>query len=240
MKKTRYFILFLFTFLLISPKVYAACTETELKQFKEIENKFTVTYTYNANDQNVIKLYNPDPENYEYRVIAEENKNPNITFNRINDNTYEATGNIDVEYKVIVVNKKASCDDMLKTFTISPPPENGYSDDPLCEGIEEFILCQEGYNKPVTREDFESRVEAYKESIQKDNDINTSGNNDSSSNDENSNNNKTDSESIINKITSYIKENLVQVIIIIIFIILLIVTAIISIKSAIKSRRLEW
>ncbi len=240
MKKIKNISLFILTFLALSPKAYAYCTDYEKNHFKEIENQYKITYDYDAkNDKNIMKIYNPEPNKYEYRVRTDTDSNANVVFKRIDNYNYEVTGKIYVEYTIEVVGKTSTCNDVLKTIVLSPPPQDGYHNDKLCEGIEDFILCQSEYTEPVTREEFESRVEAYKESIQKDNNINTPGNNTNNTPNDENNGNTTDSKNIINKTISYIQENIVQVIIIIIFIILLVVTAIISIKSAIKSRRLE-
>ena len=127
-------------------------------------------------------------------------------------------------YRIDIVGKKQACDDILKTINLKLIKYNPYSEDPLCKGIEEFVLCQPTYEKELDYDTFVSRVNTYKKTKQ--NKIDKEQNNQK----ENTN---------LDKIKSYIKENLVQIIIIIIFIILVIISTIIWINSIKKSRRLE-
>lgn len=237
-KKSKYLITITILSLIFCNKVYASCSEIELNHFKKIESQYKVTYNYDANNnQNIIKIYNPEPSKYEYRIVTNESDNANVVFKRIDNYNYEVTGKIYVEYTIEVVGKTSTCNDVLKTLTITPPPENGYHDDPLCEGIEDFALCQSEYKKPITREEFESRVETYKENLKTENQKPSNSQNNQTSNFDEKN--ETENNDIINKIIKYGQENLTTVIIIIIFIILLIITATITIKNAIKRRRLE-
>ena len=98
---------------------------------------------------------------------------------------------------------------------------NKLSEDPLCEGNEDFVLCNPSYDKEIDYDTFVSRLNTYKKN---------KGNNPSSS----SNSVKEE-----NAIITYIKNNLVSIITITIFIILVIITIILTAKSIKKSRRLE-
>ena len=112
------------------------------------------------------------------------------------------------------------CDELLKTINLNLAPYNKYSEDSLCEGIEEFVLCQPTYDKEIDRETFESRINTYKRT-------------------KNKNQKTPEIKQEENEILVRVKENLVQIIIILIFIILIVITAIVTIKSIRKSRRLE-
>lgn len=56
---------------------------------------------------------------------------------------------------------------LLTTKTIKLPTFNYYSLDPLCEGIEEYKLCDMWYSGIITREDFIAKVTEYKENLNK-------------------------------------------------------------------------
>lgn len=235
MKKYKYLFVISTLSLLFCQKVYAACTDYEKNHFKEIESKYTVTYDYDeVNNQNIIKYYNPEPQTYEYRIVTDADANANVVIKRIDNYNYEAVGNINATFTVEVVGKSSTCDDVLKTITINPPQPNAYAEDELCKGIEDFVLCQSDYDKTITREEFESRVESYKKTLEKDNSNNY--NNNSS---QNNKDNQEDKKNFFDNIITYIKNNWLQVIIITIFIILIIVTVVITIISTRKSRRLE-
>ena len=119
-----------------------------------------------------------------------------------------------------------TCDDVLKTTILKLPKYNKYSEDPLCEGIEEFDLCNSTYDKEIDYDTFVSRVETYKRTKNKNENINNDN--------DTGNNNK-----LLNNMKTYIEENLIQIIIVTVFIILVVITTIITAKSIRKSRRLE-
>ena len=124
-------------------------------------------------------------------------------------------------YRINVIGNTQTCDDILKRTYLSLKPYNKYSEDPLCEDIKEFSLCQETYDKEIDYETFVLRVNAYKETKNNEKETKPNKNFD------------------INKIKEYVENNLFQVIVIAVFIILVIVTVTITITTAKKSRRLE-
>lgn len=237
MKKYKYILVITSLSLLFCQKVYANCTDYEINHFKEIESKCTVTYDYDkVNNKNIIKYYNPEPQTYEYRIVTDADANANVVIKRIDNYNYEAIGDINATFTIEVIGKSSTCDDVLKTITVNPPQPNGYAEDELCKGIEDFILCQPDYDKTITREEFESRVESYKKTLEKDDDNSSNPNN---SNSQDNKNNQEEKKNFLGNIIDYIKNNWLQVLIITIFIILIIVTIIITIISTRKSRRLE-
>ena len=217
MKKRKYFILTAILFLSCIPKTYATCTQEEINEFKKVEDDYKVTYEFNhdTKDYNVT-FHTPLINKFDYEIYT----NIKLNCQKLNEIEVECY-NIPInEYELSIVGTSDSCNDVLKKLTLKLPEYNIYSDDPLCEGIEEFYLCQPTYEKKVDRETFESRVNTYKNSNKK----------------EETEKNETLEE---NKISEYIKENLIQIIIIIVFIILVIITIILTANSIRKSRRLE-
>ena len=125
------------------------------------------------------------------------------------------------KYDIYIIGQTEQFDDILKAITLNLP-YNSLSEDPICEGIEEFVLCQPTYSKEIDYDTFVSRVNTYKKSK-----VTQSSSNNNNSNKE-------------NELITYIKENLLTIITISIFIILVIITIILTARSIKKSRRLEW
>ena len=218
MKKYKYLTTFLIIFL-IPIFAYASCTDEELKHFEEIRDNYKIEYTVDkTTGLYKVILYNPEPENYTYVATGTEYTFPCKT---TDDSDTVCENILPSGYRINVVGNTATCDDILKRTYLSLKPYNKYSEDPLCDDIKEFSLCQETYDKEIDYETFVLRVNAYKESKEEENKSKTNKNFD------------------ISKIKEYVENNLFQVIVIAVFIILVIVTVTITIITAKKSRRLE-
>lgn len=217
MNKKRYTTLTLILSLLYATNVNAACTKEALDEFKKVEDKYYASYQVNTQTKSFdIILNNPAIEKYNYssNIFGENTK--------YQDGKPVFTNMKQGEYTIYVRGKMEGCNDILKTITITLPRYNDYYGDPLCEGIEEFVLCQESYDKEIDRETFESRVNTYKKTkIKKEQ--------------EEKKNEKAKEYEVI----SYIKNNLTKIIIVIAFLILATITIIVTINRARKSRRLE-
>lgn len=216
----KHIISLLSLFVLLPSTIYADCTEEEIKNFKKIEDDYKVTYEFNKETKNyTLKFYSPEPNMYDFIIYIV--KTP--TCKELENNMTECY-NIDPgTYDLEIVGQTDSCKNSFKQLTIDLPKYNKYSDDPLCKGIEDFVLCQPTYDKDIEYDDFVSRVNTYRNSLEIVNE-----------NDTNQNINKPE-----NKILEYIKNNLFEIIIVAIFVLMVIATIILTAKSAKKSRRLE-
>lgn len=58
---------------------------------------------------------------------------------------------------------------LFRSFTITTPKYNQYYNNFLCEGIEDYALCQQFYDYDVKYDDFVDRVTSYKANLKKDN-----------------------------------------------------------------------
>lgn len=204
-------------FLTCMNNTYAACTQEERNEFKRIENEYTIKYEFNE-DTKDYTLYILNPKKDKYSYFIEIGKETKCTY--VDETTTKCSGVQPNKYNVTVNGATNTCDETLKTINLNLKEYNKYSEDPMCKGIEEFVLCQPTYDKEIDYDTFVSRVNTYKKSKQ---------------NKENNKIEKNDN----NQVIVYIKENLVQIIIISIFIILVLITTYITIKSIRKSRRLE-
>ena len=224
MNKKRYLTLALALSLIGMNKSYAACTQEQLDAFKLVEKEYKITYELNRSTKDyTVKLQENENNKYEY-VFSENLVKDKIL--SVENNTTIIERVYPGEYTVYIRSKEELCNDNLKTITIKLPRYNIYSEDPLCDGIEEFYLCQETYEKEIDRETFESRINTYKKSKEQQNKQETSKDNEAK-------------EKGLNELLTYIQNNPIQVIIVVIFIILVIITIIVTIKQSRKSRRLE-
>ena len=222
MNKYKKITLFFLLFSLFNTKVYASCTTEEKNAFKKVESKYNITYEFDKTSKDyTITLHNPKYKLFSYSIdydidtskVKYKEEGETITL------TYEGIPSGD--YNIEIIGTTDTCDDTLKEIKLHLPEYNKYADDPLCEGYEEFVLCNPTYEKKIDYDTFVSRLNTYKKSKK---------NLPSST----SNTTKANSE-----IITYIKDNLTTIIVSIVFIILLIITAILTAKSIKKSRRLE-
>lgn len=226
MKKNKYLLFALTLFILFSNKVKASCTEEEVNRFKELESQFKVTH-YIENNKYVLKIYNPAPDIFYYEMHSQKP----MDCRQIDKNNAECIGDADLTYTVNIKSYNENCTDILKTPEITK--YNKYSESELCNGIEDFSLCQPDYEKEITEENFTARIDSYKKNLDK---KNQTKDNNSDSDSKNTDETKI---TLIDNIIEYIQEHLITIIVISIFAILLIITIILKIKSIRKSRYLE-
>ena len=222
MIKKKHIALFLILSLFSIDNVYAdgACNNDDKKEFREYSKDFKVTYEFNLETKDyTVTTYNPKPDKYRYVITEDEFYDKN---EQIIDNKTIYTGISPGKYIIKILENEGGCRSILKEIEIDMPKYNIYYQDPLCEGIEEFVLCQPTYKRDIDRETFEYRIKDYKNQKQ-----------------EQANAEKQEEKITKDKITNYIKDNLIQIIIIVVFILLVIITSIITIKTTRKSRRLE-
>lgn len=222
MNKYKRITLFFLLFSLFNTKVYASCTTEEKNAFKKVESKYNITYEFDKTSKDyTITLHNPKYKLFSYSIDYDID-NSKMKYKEEGETLTLTYGGVPSgDYNIEIIGMTDTCDDTLKEIKLHLPKYNKYADDPLCEGYEEFVLCNPTYEKEIDYDTFVSRLNTYKKN---------KSNLPSSS----SNTTKTDSE-----IITYIKDNLTTIIVIIVFIILLIITAILTAKSIKKSRRLE-
>ena len=163
MIKKRYLTLTLVLSLIGMNKSYAACTQEQLDAFKLVEDQYKVTVRLNQLTKKYdVILYRNINNKYMYVIDRNITTNENVLSD---ENTITFKNALHGEYTVEIIDD--NCKDSYKTITIKVPRYNQYSEDPLCEGIEEFYLCQESYEKEIDRETFESRINTYRSKKEK-------------------------------------------------------------------------
>lgn len=222
MNKKRYLILTLILSLLCMNKVYATCTQTAKEEFKKLEKQYRITTIFNSKDKTYnMKIEEADSNKFDYVFTTDYQ----YECKKINDNETECYGlKPGTSFYANIVGKTNQCNEVVKEELIKLANYNKFYGDPLCEGIEEFVLCQEIYDRVIDRETFEERIALYKKDKESKPEEEEPLNQD---------------KSFIDKTISYVKQNLIQVIIVVIFIVLVITSLIVGYKLMRKSRRFE-
>ena len=221
MNRKKYITLTLMLSLLFINKTYAACTQEEINEFKKIEDEFKVTYEFDINTKDYKVTFN-NMYHEKYGYLIDINMPLNKPSGGEKSETYLNIPSGNYNIRIAMISK--TCTDTLKTINLKLPGYNKFSEDALCEGIEEFVLCQPTYDKDIDYDTFVSRVKTYKNTKQKK---------------ENETQEKTEEKTVLDKIKYYPEENLIEFIIVLVFVLLMIITIIITTKTMKKSRRLE-
>ena len=69
MRKNKRILLFLSVCLLFSNHVYAECTTDERKEFRNIEDKYKITYEFNKDTKDyTLTFTSPEPDKFDYFI----------------------------------------------------------------------------------------------------------------------------------------------------------------------------
>lgn len=159
-------ILGLFIILLIPSKTLALkCTESQIERFEKLAKQIQVTYDYQEKEDNVqftIKFHNVhndlyliDYNTFDETMIYNDNRSGIITASNYQPG---------LTYTFEVVNKKSLCDlTIITKVTTTLPSYNKYYKDSLCDGIENYFLCQKWANVgTISYSDFKKGIESYR------------------------------------------------------------------------------
>lgn len=140
--------------------IYAECTTEEQEYYKSIEDKYQTTYVFDKESRTyTMTLTYGDISTFTYIIDNSAIEYANI---ESYDDRMVISNLIPGKYGIYVVGTTDSCDDLFKTEEITLPEYNQYAYDPVCEGIEEFVLCSPTYDKELDYDIFISRVNSYK------------------------------------------------------------------------------
>ena len=236
----KYILLLVLSFLCLN-KVYAECSQSDIDEFKKIEDQYTVTYELDKSTGKYIVSFNAPSNEYVFTMrvtdgvkIARSENNKKYAYIGVEPGKYK----VDV-VKIYNDGATVECSGKLKTVELELGSYNKYSESPKCENNKEFYLCQDTYDEEIDEETFESRIELYEESKEEKNQSNNSNNNSSNNKTNNNNLNNNEVNSFIESIMNYLKDNIVIVIGITVTIIVVIIALVVFIKRANKRRRLE-
>lgn len=163
MKKIIKICLFIIS-ILLPIRVLGACTTDDKLRYSTLASNITTSYDYVENTDSVtfaITIHNVHKE-----LLIKDNAN-NKTYSSNNNslNNFTITNLKDgTNYSFGVYAKASDCSYRLfNTLYINLPKYNKYYKDPLCEGLDNFSLCQRwGENGNITYDTFKTKVEEYK------------------------------------------------------------------------------
>lgn len=168
----RIIIILVLILLVPSVKVRAlSCSYNELARLKKIASNVNISYDYVEQDNNVtftVTLNNLNKEIYfvdmtNYRTYNYENDEITISGYRSGQT---------VKYVFYSVNSRCE-QEALYTARVSFPSYNQYYKDQVCEGIENFSLCQKWSSQNLSYESFLNKVNEYKNSLEVDDNVET-------------------------------------------------------------------
>ncbi len=159
-------IIIIFVLLLLIPitKVEGAwCSFSEIARLKKIASNVNASYDYIENGTSVIfevTLTNLNPELY--FVDSTSSTQYNYTSDEIKISNYESGQTISYVFYPV----DANCsDEPLYTVRVVLPTYNQYYRDEICEGIENYSLCQKWSSHNLSYATFVERVTNYKNSL---------------------------------------------------------------------------
>lgn len=164
MKSIRYII---FILILLAPyKVKAECSFPELSELQKIASNVNFSYDYyykvesgiNSEVRFKLTIANLNPNIYIYDVDKLENYRytDKIT---IEKNNYVPGG----AYQFRIYSNKPACKGRLVLTTyVTFPKYNRFSEDDICNDIEDYYLCNKWQLLNISYQEFKNKIEEYK------------------------------------------------------------------------------
>ena len=165
MRKLLVCLTILVSFVVFSSNVNASCSYTRLANLKKIASNVNVSYTYTIVDNKAtfdIKFANLTNDIYLYD--SQNNKTYNQSGEVLLQNFGDGT-----KYRFFIKSNDRDCkDEVLATKYVTLPKYNKFYGDPLCEGIENYVLCQRWGSFNITSyTDYVAQLKKYKASLVK-------------------------------------------------------------------------
>lgn len=160
-----FFLVFIALIFFIPLNVSASCNYSEVVRLKKIANNLTTSYNYVTSENSVvfnIIISNLHQDIYLYDVYSDKD------YYYDNSSEINIGGfNPGVTARFLVKSNFGNCKgETISTTYVNLPNYNSYWNDPLCEGISEFSLCQKWTTSAInTYAAFKSEVIAYKLSL---------------------------------------------------------------------------
>jgi len=143
----------------------ASCSYTRIANLKKMASNVNITYTYEVVDNKAI-----------FEITVANLLDGIYFYDSFNDKKYTQKGEITIpnfeggkKYRFFIKSDDRECkDEVLLTKYLTLPKYNEFYGDPLCEGIENYALCQKwGTFSASTYKEYKSQIEKYKASIKK-------------------------------------------------------------------------
>jgi len=167
MKKIMLLLLVIIANFIIYDNVYAYCDYAELANIKKLSSNISVSYDY-VYDTNIDDVsFNITFSNLNGSVIIEDNLgikhyyngDSKLTLNNYNDG---------IKYKFVYSTENTSCiNKTLMTNYVNLPKYNSYYNDPVCDKLKDYYMCQMWYQHDLTKIEFDKKISEYAKVINK-------------------------------------------------------------------------
>ena len=159
-------IIVVFILLLLIPitKVEGAvCSYSEIARLKKIASNVTVSYDYIENNSSVVFNVTLNNLNDELYFVDQSNyQRYNYTEEELTISNYRSEQTI----RYVFYATDPDCDDTpLYTARVILPTYNQYYKDEVCNGVENYSLCQKWSSHNLTYTNFVQKVNEYKNSL---------------------------------------------------------------------------
>ena len=159
----RIIIILILILLVPTVKVKAiSCDYNELARLKKLASNVNISYDYIEQDNDVtftVTLNNLNDELY--FVDMTDYQTYNYEKEEIKISGYRSGQTV----RYVFYASDSSCQEALYTTRVSFPSYNPYYKDVICEGVENFSLCQKWSSQNLSYESFLNKVQAYKDSL---------------------------------------------------------------------------
>lgn len=163
------FVLFLALFIPFTTVEGSYCKYSELARLKRMASNINTSYDYVETEEDAIfniTLVNLSEELY----LIDLNSETRYDFINSEMNIPNYESGTSVIYMIYSTDEDCG-EDPLYTIRINLPSYNMFYKDDLCKGIENYSLCQKWSSNYLGYNEFEKKVKAYKDSLEKDNKV---------------------------------------------------------------------
>lgn len=165
MKKYSKWIILLVLFVLCPKNVDAlSCTNAEKVKYQDMAKN--IAYSYDAKDVKGESVFTLTFSNVPSNLMIRNARTGKWYYSKKNEIVItNLKANLSYRYDVFVKDAEG-CDNIsMYTFNIVLPHFNKYHTDKLCEGIQNYELCQKWTNIKYSYEEWVENVQAYKNSL---------------------------------------------------------------------------
>lgn len=157
-------IILLILMIIVPMKIDASCNSKELADLRKLANNVNLSYEYNPNEPEYFRVVinNIHPKIYVIdKITGEKYYYENSTNGQVTTNRFSGINKM--EY--VVYSNVSGCYNELSRKSIELPIYNIYYEYDICNGIEDFYLCNKWNPYEGTYEEFVSEVNLYKNSL---------------------------------------------------------------------------
>lgn len=147
--KKKTFMLMLFTFLLIFPfSIKAFCYSKDKIKFQKLAENIDYTYIFDENTKTFNIIFTNLQSSLSLNEVVYPNQEATLT-GFIPGNSYNF---------VVKINELECYNETIKTIYVNLPIYNPNYNDPLCQGLQNYDICQKWGKYISNRDEFEKQI----------------------------------------------------------------------------------